>query len=100
MGKESKKEWTFVQIELILPASAGDTRYANLIPGSGRSPGVGNGNLLQYSCLENSMVRGVCQAAAHGVAKSWTPTHPLTYTQLIHCAVQLKLAQCGSNIFQ
>ena len=38
-----------------LPANAGDT---GLVPGSGRSPGVGNGNLLQYSCLENSMDRG------------------------------------------
>lgn len=35
-----------------LPASTGDTRDAGLIPGSGRSPGVGNGNPLQYSCLE------------------------------------------------
>ena len=38
-----------------LPANAGDVR---LIPGSGRSPGEGNGNPLQYSCLENSMDRG------------------------------------------
>ena len=38
-----------------LPASAGDTRDMGSIPGSGRSPGVGNGNLLQYSCLKNSM---------------------------------------------
>ena len=42
------------------------------IPGSGRSPGEGNGNPLHYSCLENPMDRGVCQATAHGVAKSWT----------------------------
>ena len=41
-----------------LPASAGDGRNVGLIPGSGRSPGVGNGNPLQYSCLENSMDRG------------------------------------------
>ena len=38
----------------------------------GRSPGEGNGNPLQYSCLENPMVRGAWQAAVHGVAKSWT----------------------------
>ena len=37
-----------------LPANAGDIRNAGLIPGSGRSPGGGHGNLLQYSCLENS----------------------------------------------
>ena len=41
-----------------LPAQAGDIRYAGLIPGSGRSPGGGQGNPLQYSCLENPMDRG------------------------------------------
>ena len=52
-----------------LPASAGDTRDASSIPGSGRSPGEGNGNLFQYSYLENSMDRGAWWAAVHGVAK-------------------------------
>ena len=42
------------------------------IPGSGRSPGEGNGNTLQYFCLENSMDRGAWCATVHGVAKSWT----------------------------
>ena len=42
-----------------LPANAGDTRDVGLIPGLGRSPRTGNGNPLQYSCLENSMDRGV-----------------------------------------
>ena len=42
------------------------------IPGSGRSPGEGNGNPLQYSCLENPMDRGAWQAIVSGVAKSWT----------------------------
>ena len=55
-----------------LPASAGDTRDEGSIPGSGRSPGVGNGNQLQYSCLENPMNRGAWQATVHGVTKSWT----------------------------
>ena len=41
-------------------------------PGSGRSPGQGNGNPLQYYCLENSMGRGAWQAIVHGVAKSQT----------------------------
>ena len=41
-----------------LPASAGEAREVCLVPGSGRSPGGGDGNLLQYSCLENPMGRG------------------------------------------
>ena len=48
-----------------LPVHAGDTREVGLIPGSGRSPGVGNGNLLQYSCLGNPMDRGAWQATVH-----------------------------------
>ena len=51
------------------PTNEGDARS---IPGSGRSPGEGNGDLLQYSCLENSMERGACQAVVHGVLKCWT----------------------------
>ena len=43
------------------------------IPGSGRSRGEGNGNPLQYSCLENPMDRGAWQAAVYEVAKSWLP---------------------------
>ena len=54
------------------PTNAGDVRDAGLIPGSERSPGVGNGNLLHYSCLENSMGRGPWQATVHGVTKSQT----------------------------
>ena len=42
------------------------------IPGLGKSPGEGNGNPLQYSCLENPTDRGAWWATAHGVAKSWT----------------------------
>ena len=42
------------------------------LPGSGRSPGEGNGNRFQYSCLENFMDRGAWQATVHKVAKSWT----------------------------
>ena len=47
-------------------ANAGNV---DLIPGSGRSPGIGNGNSLQYSCLGNPMDRGLCQATVHGVTK-------------------------------
>ena len=51
------------------PDDVGDP---GVIPGSGRSPREGNGNPLQYSCLENPMDRGVWRATVHGVAKSWT----------------------------
>ena len=54
----------------ILPDNAGDLRDVGLISRSGRSPGGGNGNLLQYSCLENPMDRGAWRAAVHGVAES------------------------------
>ena len=54
------------------PVNAGDLRDAGLTPGSGRSPGVGNSNPLQYSCLDNSMDIEAWQATVHEVAKSWT----------------------------
>ena len=53
-----------------LPANAGDTGDAGSIPGSGRSPGVGNGNPLHYSCLEKHKDRGAWQATVHGVTQS------------------------------
>ena len=53
-----------------LAAKAGDTRDVGLIPGSGGSPGVENGDPLQYSCLENSMDRGAWCATVQGVIKS------------------------------
>ena len=49
--------------------NAGDL---GLIPELGRSPEEGNGNPLQYSCLENPLDRGACQATIHSVTKSWT----------------------------
>jgi len=49
-----------------------NARDLGLILGSGRSAGGGNGNPLQYSCLENPMDRGAWWATVHGVAKSWT----------------------------
>ena len=53
-------------------ASAGDTGDSVSIPELGRSPGGGNNNPFQYSCLENFTDRGAWQATVHGVAKSWT----------------------------
>ena len=52
--------------------SACNAEDLGLIPGSGRSPGEGNGNPLQYSCLEKSMDGGAWWATVHGAAKSWT----------------------------
>ena len=54
------------------PANAADEEDMGSIPGSGRSPGKGNGNPVQYSCLESSMDRGAWQATVHGAAKSGT----------------------------
>ena len=53
-----------------LPASEGDIRDSGSIPGSEKSLGGGQGNLLQYSCLENSVDRGAWQATDHRVTKS------------------------------
>ena len=64
-----------------LPANAGDIRDRGLIPGSGRSSGGGNGNPLQYSCLENSMDRGAWLATVHGVTKSWAQLSVRTHNK-------------------
>ena len=53
-----------------LPANAGVSKDAVSVPGSGRSPGGGHGNLLQYSCLENPMDKGAWQATFNRGAKS------------------------------
>ena len=58
------------------PANAGDAGDVGLIPGLGRS-GAGNGNPLQYSCLENSMDRGAWRATVHRVAKELDTTERL-----------------------
>ena len=74
------------------PANAGNAREVDMIPRQGRSPGVGNGNPLQYSCLEHPMDRRPWQATVHGVAMSrmrlsararaHTHTHTNTHTQI------------------
>ena len=61
-----------------LPTSARDTRGVGLIPGLERTPGEGNGNPLQYSCLENSMDGGAWQATVHGVTKELDTTERLS----------------------
>ena len=61
-------------------ASACNAGYLGSIPGSGRSPGEGNGNPLQYSSLENPMDGGACWATVHGVKKSRTQLSDFTFT--------------------
>ena len=90
-------EWASQVVLVVrnLPANAGDVRKTGLIPGSGRSPGKGSGNPLQYSCLKNPMDRGAwpsCRVTkirhnwsklAHGTSEypqscfSWNLSHPL-----------------------
>ena len=72
------------QVTLVVknpPANAGDVRDAVSIPGSGRFPGGGQGNPVQYSCLENPMDRGAWRATVHRVAKSWTRLKPFSTAQ-------------------
>ena len=64
----------------VVKASACNVGDLDSIPGSGRSPGEGNGNPLQYSCLENPMVGGAWWATVHGVAKSQTQLSDFTFT--------------------
>ena len=63
-----------------LLANAGDVRDVRSIPGSRRSPGVGNGTLLQYSCLENPLDRRAWWGTVRGVAKSQTQLTECTHT--------------------
>ena len=68
------------------PVHAEDTRDTGSIPWSGRSPGGGNGNPVQYSCLENPMDRGAWQATVHGVVKSQTQLSTHTRTHIPVCS--------------
>ena len=70
------------------PANAGDIRDTGLIPGSGRSPGEGHWNPLQYSCLENSLDRGAWQAIVHRVAQSRTRLKRLSMLLLLLKSLQ------------
>ena len=71
--------------------SEGATRDMGLIPGSGRSPGGGNGNALQCSCLENPMDRGAWWATVHGVTKNWTW---LSECMCVHTRIYTEDATC------
>ena len=71
VGSPKEKGFPRGSVVKDLPANAED---AGLIPGSGRSPGEGNGNPLQYSCLGNPMDRGTWQVSVHGVAEELDTT--------------------------
>ena len=78
------------------PADAGDARDTGSIPGSGRTPGGGNGNPLQYSCLQNSMGRGGWWLQAAG---SQSRTEQVTeHTCLVHSPLQVPLVTHSSQI--
>ena len=64
-----------------LPASSGDAGDVGLIPQVGRTPGEGNGNPFQYSCLENSRDRGAWQAIGHGFAELDTTEHGTVHSK-------------------
>ena len=74
--------------------SARDTEDVGSIPGSGRFPGVGNGNPLQYSCLENSMGRGAWQAIAHGAAETQLSEHAQKNKNYYHNHFQVYGSVC------
>ena len=65
------------------PANAGDIRNLGSVPGWGRSPGGGQSNPLQYSCLENPMNRGVWWTIVHGITKTWTPLKQLSTQHMV-----------------
>ena len=79
------------------PAKAEAARDTGSIPGSGRSSGEGNGNPLQYPCLENPMVREAWQARVHGVSKNRTQlsahrcTHTHTHLHTDHFSLFVEL---------
>ena len=85
-GSKSNREGqisydTMVLVVKNLPAYERDVRVLGLIPGSGRSPGGGHSNALQYYCLENPMDRGDWRATVHRVTKSWIQRKLLS----MHC---------------
>ena len=82
-----------------LPANVEAAGDAGSIPQSGRSPGGGNGNPLQYSCLENCMDRGAWRATVHGVTKSQTRLNTRALLSFIHFTVNIILFHYSYNTY-
>ena len=76
--------------------SAYDAGDLGLIPGSGRSPGEGNGNPFQYSCLGNPMNRGDWWATVHGVGHNWV-TNTLSEELLFMCIISVNIYHLIQN---
>ena len=94
------RKWGFPGGSVVknLPTNAGDTRDAGSILGSGRSPGVGNGNPLQYSCLENPIGRRAWWVIDHRVAKSRTQLSVYAHANIhthTHTHTQRRLEACS-----
>ena len=92
ISSEALKNIFTVKEENTRRKTNGHNRFSELLscfifPGSGRSPGEGNGNPLQYSCLENAMDRGAWFAAVHGVAKSQTQLSDFTLSCSSMCCL-------------
>ena len=90
--------WLVVKNLLV---SAGDARDEGSIPGSGKSLAGGNSYSLQYSCLENSIIRGGWQVTVHGVAKSqtWLNVHPCTQLgkAYLNRSRSIRVGNCSSS---
>ena len=83
------------------PANTGDAGGVGSIPGWGRSPGGGNDNPLQYSCLENPMDRGAWSITVHGVSKCWTELSPQTiktYVKNLNDKGEISLTHADSKL--
>ena len=82
------------------PANAGDIRDVGFIPGLGRSPGGGNGNQLQYSCLENPMDRGTWWATIYGAVSQFVPPQPSPAGSMcpFSMSVSMPALQIGSSV--
>ena len=85
------------------PVNAGNARDMSSILGSGRSPGGGNGNPIQGSCLENSIDRGAWWITVHGVTKSWTRLSDWAHTHIFMLCVSTQMANvpffCACSTF-